>query len=36
MKKDEMARACSMHRGKDECMYDFGGKAKRKEATKET
>jgi hypothetical protein len=29
-KEDEMDRACSVRRGKEECMKDFDGKARRK------
>jgi hypothetical protein len=32
--KNEMGRACSTHESEEECVYDFGGKARRKEATK--
>jgi hypothetical protein len=31
VKEDEMGRACSTNRGEEECIYDIGGKARRKE-----
>jgi hypothetical protein len=29
--EDEMGRECSKNRGEEECMYDIGGKARKKE-----
>jgi hypothetical protein len=34
--EDEMDRECSMHGGKDDCIYDIGGKSIRKETTRKT
>jgi hypothetical protein len=34
VKDDEMGRACSTHGGKEECIQDFGGKARMKETTR--
>jgi hypothetical protein len=31
VKEDEMGRACSMNGGQEECIQDFGGKARRKD-----
>jgi hypothetical protein len=31
VKEDEMGRACGTNGGEEECMQDFGGKARRKE-----
>jgi hypothetical protein len=31
-----MSRACSMNGGDEECIYDIGGKAIRKETTRKT
>jgi hypothetical protein len=31
-----MGSACSTNGGKDKCLYDIGGKARRKETTKKT
>jgi hypothetical protein len=31
-----MGRACSTNGGEEECIYDVGGKARRKETTRET
>jgi hypothetical protein len=31
-----MSRACSTNEGEEECMQDIGGKARRKETTRET
>jgi hypothetical protein len=31
-----MGRTCSTNRGEEECIYDIGGKARRKETTGET
>jgi hypothetical protein len=36
IEEDEMARACTTYGGEEECMYGFGGKAKRKETTRKT
>jgi hypothetical protein len=36
VKEDEMSRACSKNGGKEECIYDIGGKARRTETTKMT
>jgi hypothetical protein len=36
VKKDEMGGACSTNRGEEECIYDIGGKARRKETTVKT
>jgi hypothetical protein len=33
VKEDKMDKACSTHGGKEECIQDFGGKARRKETT---
>jgi hypothetical protein len=33
-KGEEMGRTCSTHGEEDECIQDFGGKAKRKETTR--
>jgi hypothetical protein len=35
-KEDEMCRACSMNGGGKKCIYDIGGKARRKETTRKT
>jgi hypothetical protein len=34
MVEDEMDRSCSTNGGKDECLYGFGGKARRKETSR--
>jgi hypothetical protein len=34
VKEDEMGRAFSTYGSEQECMQDFGGKARRKETTK--
>jgi hypothetical protein len=31
-----MARACSMSGGQEECMWDIGGKARRKKTNRKT
>jgi hypothetical protein len=31
---DAISKACSMYGGEEECIYDFGGKARRKETTR--
>jgi hypothetical protein len=31
-----MGRACSMNGDEDECIQDFGGKARRKQTTRKT
>jgi hypothetical protein len=31
-----MGRACNMNEGEEECIYDIGGKARRKETTRKT
>jgi hypothetical protein len=31
-----MGRACCMNGGEEECIYDIGGKARRKETTRRT
>jgi hypothetical protein len=36
VKEDEMDRACSMNDGEEKCIYDFGGKARRKEPSRKT
>jgi hypothetical protein len=36
VKEDEIGRASSLHGGEGECMYDFGGKARRTETTRKT
>jgi hypothetical protein len=33
IKEDEVGRACSTNGGQEECIYDIGGKASRKETT---
>jgi hypothetical protein len=35
VKEDVMDRACSTN-GEEECIYDIGGKARRKETTRKT
>jgi hypothetical protein len=35
-KEDEMRRACSRNGKKEECIYDIGGKTRRKETTTKT
>jgi hypothetical protein len=32
--EDETDKACSAHRGKEECVWDFGRKARKKETTR--
>jgi hypothetical protein len=32
--EDEMGRACSTNGGEEECIYDIGEKARRKETTR--
>jgi hypothetical protein len=32
----DMVRACSTNRGAEECIYDIGRKARRKETTRKT
>jgi hypothetical protein len=34
--EDEMGRAYSMNEGEEECIYNIGGKARRKETTRKT
>jgi hypothetical protein len=34
VKEDEMGRACSANGEEEECIEDFGGKARRKETTR--
>jgi hypothetical protein len=34
--EDETDRECSTHVGKEECIYEFGGKALRKQTTRKT
>jgi hypothetical protein len=34
--EDEMNRACSMNNGEEECIWDIGGKSRRKETTRKT
>jgi hypothetical protein len=36
VKEDEMGRACSTNGGEDACIYDIGGKSRRKETTGKT
>jgi hypothetical protein len=36
VKEDEMGRACSTIGGEEECIWDFGGNAGRKETTRKT
>jgi hypothetical protein len=36
VKEDDMDRACSTNGGEEECKYDIGGKARRKETTRKT
>jgi hypothetical protein len=36
MKDDEMGMACSLNGREDECVYDLGGKARRKETSRKT
>jgi hypothetical protein len=36
VKEDEMGRTCSTNGGEEECIYDIGGKARRKETTWKT
>jgi hypothetical protein len=36
VKEDEIGRACKMHGGEEKYIYNFGGKARRKETTRET
>jgi hypothetical protein len=36
IKKDEMGRECSTNRREEECIYDIGKKARRKETTRKT
>jgi hypothetical protein len=36
VKVDEMGRACSTNRSEEECIYDIGGKARRKKTTGKT
>jgi hypothetical protein len=36
VKEDEMCRAYSTHGDEGECIYDFGGKARRKDTTRKT
>jgi hypothetical protein len=33
---DETGMACSTNEGEEECIYDIGGKARRKESTRKT
>jgi hypothetical protein len=35
-KEHEVARACSMNGGEEECIYDIGGKARKKKTTRKT
>jgi hypothetical protein len=34
--EDEMGRSCTTHGGEEECIHDFGGKARKKETTRES
>jgi hypothetical protein len=34
--EDEMGKVCSKNGGEKECVWDIGGKARRKETTRET
>jgi hypothetical protein len=34
--EDEMVWTCSMHDTEEECIWDFGGKTRRKDTTRET
>jgi hypothetical protein len=34
--EDEIGRACRMHGGEEECIWDIGGKVKRKKTTRKT
>jgi hypothetical protein len=36
VEEDETGRACSKNEKEYECIYDIGGKAKRKETTRKT
>jgi hypothetical protein len=36
VKEDEMGRACSTNGGEEECIYDTGVKARRKDTTGKT
>jgi hypothetical protein len=36
VKEDEKGRACKTHGGKEQCLQEFVGKARRKEATRKT
>jgi hypothetical protein len=36
LKEDEMGRACSMNGGEEECIWDFGEKARQKKTAKKT
>jgi hypothetical protein len=36
VKEDEISRVCGMDGGEEECIYDFGGKARRKKTTRKT
>jgi hypothetical protein len=36
VKEYEMGRACGMHGGEEECIKDFGGKARRNKTSRKT
>jgi hypothetical protein len=36
IKSRRMKWACTMHEGEEECIYDFVGKARKKETTRTT
>jgi hypothetical protein len=36
VKEDEMGRACSTNKGEEKCIYDIGGKSRRKETSRKT